>query len=351
NSRDISSISALKSQLGISLTSQEKYKEALLRYQDSDNDGFIIKSKEMKRCCALGKQVADIDSGVLIMGDTGVGKTFLAKYIHKQSQRRSEPFITIDCATIPKDLLESEVFGYAKGAFTGANSKGKQGLAELANHGTLFLDEIGEIPCQMQAKMLRLVQDHTFIPIGGVKEVTVDIKLIAATNQNLWELVEKGKFRKDLYYRLDTIKIEIPPLSQRREDITALVDYFLKSFCKKYKKEISFSEQAMEALLHYSWPGNVRELEHIIERLVIINKKPLIDFLDLPKEIILMPQQGKAIGNMPLKKLHILTKEEEKQEIIYKYMVLRSTYKVAEALGISQSKVSRIIKQHRDEQK
>ncbi|HBC96679.1 MAG TPA: hypothetical protein DC034_07805 [Clostridium sp.] len=349
NSRDISSILALKNKLELNMINQAKYKDAMVHHQIGKKyNDITLQSKAMQMCYSLGKRVSRFDCGVLILGDSGVGKNFFARYIHNQSNRKDEPFITINCATIPKELLESELFGYVKGAFSGADSKGKQGLAFVANKGTLFLDEIGEMPYNVQAKILQLVQDHSFIPLGGTKEVTVDIKLIVATNQNLEELMEKGQFRKDLYYRLDTIKITIPPLRERIEDIIPLVKKFLNKYNKKHKTQMVLSDDAIDALLHYSWPGNVRELEHLIERLILINEKNVLDVLDLPSEILNKRTQEKKYPTSNQISLHIPTKEEEKQQIIENYIILKSTYKVAEKLNISQSKVARIVKSYRN---
>lgn len=352
NSRDISNVFSLKNKLKINQAEKEKYKDAMLHYQEGNNyRDCILPSRAMQNCYSLGQRVARFDSGVLILGDSGVGKSFLARYIHNQSNRKAEPFITINCANIPKDLLESELFGYVKGAFSGASSKGKQGLATVAHKGTLFLDEIGEMPYNIQAKILQLVQEHSFIPLGGVKVVTVDLKIITATNQNLEDLVEKGLFRKDLYYRLNTIKIEIPPLKDRTEDIIPLINHFLEKYQKKYKTQTVFSDDALEALLHYSWPGNVRELEHIIERLILISENEFIDLSDLPPEILKRTVPGKNHSCTEVKIPHIPTKDEEIQQIVQDYLALKSTYKVAKKLNISQSKVARIIKQYRDGEK
>ena len=345
NSRDISNILRLKQQLKLNIKNQEKYKDAMLHHQTEKE--FLFQSDAMQMCYALADRISRFDSGVLILGDSGVGKSFLARYIHNQSKRRNEPFITVNCAAIPKDLLESELFGYAKGAFSGADSKGKQGLAAIANNGTLFLDEIGEMPYETQSKILRLVQDHTFIPLGGTKEVTVDIKLIAATNQKLEKLVDEGAFRKDLYYRLNTIKLEIPPLKERTEDIIPLIYFFLTKFNKKYKTKAVFTEEALTAMEQYDWPGNVRELEHMIERMILINDKEMLDLSDLPPE--LKRKKEHKIAVPAEESLHIPSKEEEKRRIIQCYLELKSTYKVAEKLKISQSKVARIIKQHREQ--
>lgn len=348
NSRDISGILSLKRKLVSSLEKQEKYKNAMLHHQEEDR--FISQSRAMRECYAIGSRVSRVDSGVLILGESGVGKSFLARHIHNQSDRKEEAFITLNCATIPGELLESELFGYKKGAFSGADSKGKSGLAMVANKGTLFLDEIGELPYEMQAKILRLVQEHCFIPLGGTKEVHVDIKIIAATNRDLKTLVEQGAFRSDLYYRLNVIKIEIPALKERKEDILPLIRHFLAKFNRKYKTQKMFSPDADALLQQYSWPGNVREIENVVERLVIITDGDRIERKDLPPEIAeaVQPEKNEAsIGELPL---HIPTKSEEKNRIIEKYIELRSTYKVAKELHVSQSKVARIVKKYREEE-
>ena len=207
---------------------------------------------------------------MLIRGETGVGKEVLARYIHKISNRKDKPFIVVDCTTIPEHLFESELFGYEKGAFTGATQR-KMGLVELANKGTLFLDEIGDMPLSVQAKLLRFVETKRFRRVGGLKDVEVDVRIISATNKNLERLISEGKFREDLYYRINIVELEIPPLRERREDIPLLVEFFLKKFGKK------ISEKALNELINYSWEGNVRELKNIIERAAILSNSEYID--------------------------------------------------------------------------
>jgi len=355
NSRDITNIIRLKNNLKKSQEISEQYRKALLHYQ-TVHEGYqdiIAASAAMRECLSLAKRVARFDTTVLLLGESGVGKNILARYIHNNGSRRDGPFITINCASIPENLLESELFGYVKGAFSGANREGKPGLAMLADKGTLFLDEIGDLPFSLQSKILQLVQEHSFFPVGGSKEVFVDIRIIAATNQDLLTCVEQGTFRKDLYYRLDTIKIEIPSLRERSEDIPALITYFIDKYNLKYKTEVGISAEAVGALMKYKWPGNIRELEHVIERLVLISESSEININELPREVLKADHiresesaDSKTIS--PSEKISMLpSKSEETQEIIQAYLRLKSTYKVAQELNISQSKVARIVKKFR----
>lgn len=249
-------------------------------------DNMVVKSPAMKKILSLALHIAKFDSTVLIQGESGVGKGVVSKLIHVNSHRRNKSFIKIDCSSIPENLLESELFGYVRGAFTGADKDGKIGLIELANEGTLFLDEIGELPLNLQVKLLRVIQDKEFYKIGGKKPIPVDIRIIAATNKILKNMVEHKQFRKDLYYRLNVLPINIPPLRERKEDIRPLIIYKLESFNKKYVLEKSIEPEALKYLLDYYWPGNVRELENIVERIIITSKERIICLEDLPFEII-----------------------------------------------------------------
>jgi two-component system, NtrC family, response regulator AtoC len=246
--------------------------------------GLVGKSQGMSQIYQVIEKVADTPSTVLITGESGTGKELVAKALHEQSSRRGGPFIKINCAAIPKTLMESELFGYEKGAFTGAVSS-KPGRFELADKGTLFLDEIGEIPVEMQVKLLRAIQESEFERVGGLKTIKVDVRLITATNRDLEKEIAAGNFRDDLYYRLNVVPLHIPPLRDRREDIPLLVDHILRKFNERLKKEIEGIEpDAMERLVSHAWPGNIRELENVLERTILFCDARRIRSSDLPPE-------------------------------------------------------------------
>jgi transcriptional regulator with GAF, ATPase, and Fis domain len=246
---------------------------------------FIGESPAIRRVAELVEKVADNDSTVLLCGESGTGKEVIAKTIHYQSLRADKPFIPINCGAIPEALLESELFGHEKGAFTGANNI-RMGRFELANNGTLFLDEIGEMPYPLQVKLLRVIQELEFERIGGTRSIRVDVRIIAATNIDLERAVLEKRFRNDLFYRLNVIPVTLPPLRQRKEDIPLLVAHFLERFNqKKQKKVIGFSSEAMALLLAYPWPGNVRELENIVERTVVLKDEGEVTPDDLPEKV------------------------------------------------------------------
>ena len=349
NGRDITEIELLKTDLEETKNQVEAYRVELekLRQDVNDSTRFISRSKNMKECLELAQRVAVADSTILILGETGTGKTALAQYIHDVSRRKNGPFQTINCAAIPEQLLESELFGYQSGAFTGASAKGKVGLFELANEGTLFLDEIAEMPVRLQAKILEVIQESRFMPVGGTKSKTVNIRIIAATNRDLEELVRQGSFRQDLYYRLNVIELEIAPLRERVEDIVPLAQYFLERFDKRYDTSHYFSQSTLDILTGYQWPGNVRELEHIIERLVLTVPEPKIYPKHLPKKFQ-QPDNQNWVQSLPtLVPLDVI----EEELIVKAYRQLGSSYKVAAALNISQSKAHRKIKEYLEKEK
>jgi Nif-specific regulatory protein len=261
--------------------------------------GIIGVSESVRNLIEVIKKVAATDSTVLITGESGTGKSLVAKAIHFLSSRRDKPFITINCAAIPDTLLEAELFGYERGAFTGAHTS-KKGKFELAQGGTIFLDEIGDMPLYLQAKILRVIQDKEIEHLGGEKVIKVDVRIIAATNRNLEALVKEGKFREDLYYRLNVIPIHVPPLRERREDIPLLVEHFLERFNKKYGKSVRIAPEAMEPLMEYNWPGNIRELENTVERLVVMHDGT-VRTVDLPPHILAFRRKGTAesLQNLP----------------------------------------------------
>ncbi|OAQ21182.1 sigma-54-dependent transcriptional regulator [Thermosulfurimonas dismutans] len=245
--------------------------------------GIVGQSPPMRRLFVLLPKVAQAESNVLITGESGTGKELVARAIHELSPRKNKPFLVVNCGGIPASLLESELFGYKSGAFTGA-TKDKPGLFALAHQGTIFLDEIGDLPPELQVKLLRVVENKTFTPLGSTKEVKVDVRIISATNKNLEEEVRAGRFREDLYFRLNVLSIHLPPLRERKEDIPLLVNHFLKKYARKMKKDVQgISEYALKALMEYDFPGNIRELENIIERSVALESGPLIlpESLDL----------------------------------------------------------------------
>jgi transcriptional regulator with GAF, ATPase, and Fis domain len=232
---------------------------------------IITNSIKLKKVLRSVEQVAATDSTVLILGESGTGKELLARAVHNVSARSDRPLVKVDCSTLPANLIESELFGHEKGAFTGATSR-KIGRYEIADRGTIFLDEIGELPLELQTKLLRVLQDNEFERLGGTKTINVDVRVIAATNRDLDKAIEKHEFREDLYYRLNVFPIEIPPLRERKGDIELLVNHFVSKFSKKVGKKItSIPQSIMDTLTNYQWPGNVRELENIIERAVIIS--------------------------------------------------------------------------------
>jgi two-component system response regulator PilR (NtrC family) len=244
---------------------------------------MIGSSTQMQKVFDLIQRAATAKSNVLITGESGTGKELVAHAIHRNSAQAAHPFITINCGGIPETLLESELFGYRKGAFTGA-VKDKKGLLEAAHSGTLFLDEIGDLPLSLQVKLLRMVQEKTFTPVGGTEEIKVDVRIISATNKDLAKKVLEGSFREDLYYRLNVINIAIPPLRERKDDIPLLANYFLKKYSQETNKEVTeISSFAMDCLMNYHFPGNIRELENIIERGIALAKTSIMlpDSLDI----------------------------------------------------------------------
>ncbi|MEW9081713.1 sigma 54-interacting transcriptional regulator [Caldanaerobacter subterraneus] len=255
------------------------------RKLDKAFDIIIGNSGKLRDALTIASKAAETDSTVLIRGESGTGKELVAQAIHYASRRRDKPFIRVNCAAIPVTLLESELFGHERGAFTGAVTQ-KIGKFELADGGTVFLDEIGEIPPEIQVKLLRVIQEKEFERVGGIKTIKVDVRIIAATNKDLEKAIKEGTFREDLYYRLNVIPIMLPPLRERRGDIPLLVEHFIEKLNKKLNKNIKgITKKAMQALIHYDWPGNIRELENIIERCITLSEGEYIDYEDLPQYI------------------------------------------------------------------
>ncbi|HUJ59177.1 MAG TPA: sigma-54 dependent transcriptional regulator [Kofleriaceae bacterium] len=262
--------------------------------------GLIGTSPEMQAIFAVIEKVADTPSTVLITGESGTGKELVAKALHEQSSRRTEPFIKINCAAIPKTLMESELFGYEKGAFTGATSS-KPGRFELADGGTLFLDEIGEIPVEMQVKLLRAIQESEFERVGGLKTIKVDVRLITATNRDLEQEIQRGNFREDLFYRLNVVPLQIPPLRLRKGDIPLLVAHIIRKFNERLKKNITgIADDALAALEAHAWPGNIRELENVLERTILFCKGDRIERTDLQLASAAAPEPASSSQPVPI---------------------------------------------------
>jgi transcriptional regulator with PAS, ATPase and Fis domain len=296
----------------------------------------------------MAAQVAKVDSTVLVTGESGVGKEVIANAIHRLSHRSEGPLIKINCGAIPETLLESELFGYEPGAFTGARKQGKPGMFELAEKGTLFLDEVGDISLNLQVKLLRVLQDHTVMRVGGLKPIPVDARIIAATNKNLRDLVAAGSFREDLFYRLNVVSIEIPPLRCRKEDIPLLALHFLEKISKRYEFNKRFSPGIIDAFLAYSWPGNIRELENVIERMLVMTEEEEIGSRHLPVYIRnhLVPDDAKMVlsENVPF---HKAIEQAEKQLLEQALKKSGSTRKIASALKVNQSTIVRKMKKHK----
>ncbi|HHN66004.1 MAG TPA: sigma-54-dependent Fis family transcriptional regulator [Nitrospirae bacterium] len=307
---------------------------------DRDLPTFIARSKKMLQIVDIIKSISQSDCNVIITGESGTGKGLVAKLIHYTGMRRNEPFLAINCAIFTEQLLASELFGHEKGAFTGAVTT-KKGLIEIAHRGTLFLDEIAEMPPVLQAKLLKVIEDKEFFRVGGTRPIKVDVRFIAATNQNLRDLIEKGRFRKDLYYRLNVMEIYIPPLRERREDIPPLSRYFLQKHARSANRNIKgFTREAMEILKSYSYPGNVRELENIIERAVILEKTPYIRPESLPVSMQLFKIE--TVSPETIKTVDELTREYAQKVL---ELVDGNRTKAAEMLGISRTSLWRILKE------
>lgn len=278
--RDITELQALNEEL--------KSAKALIRQLEnrSMSENFIIgKNKKSREAFHLATKAAQVSSTVLILGESGTGKEIIANYIHNQSDRKFNPFIVVNCAAIPENLIESELFGYEEGAFTGSKKGGKKGLFEVANNGTIFLDEIGDLPISLQPKLLRVLQEKKITRVGGYKEKQIDVRIIAATHMDLHELVANNTFRKDLFFRIAVFPIHLPTLEERKEDIPLFISYFINSICNQLKKsDIAISEDALNFLEKQSYPGNIRELENIIERAIILDEDGIIGLDDLVME-------------------------------------------------------------------
>lgn len=351
NERDMTRLNELAEQLDETRRVSNRYKEELteLSLLELKRGEIVAESREMKQVLKTALKLAHMEvSNILIQGDSGTGKGLLAKFIHQQSVRADKPFIQINCAALPENLLEAELFGYERGAFTGAHQKGKAGLFELAQGGTLMLDEIGDLPYAMQAKLLKCLEDLEIMHLGGLKPIKIDCIVIAATNQDLENLVAEEKFRKDLYYRLNTFNFRIPSLKERPEDIFELANTFLAKYNLTFKQEKRLSYRAIETLESHDFPGNVRELKNLIKKAVVMGEERRIDgiilqSLDKKYNPELAPVEGDDGDRCYLtEKLDHVEMKVLKNALVH----CRSTREMAKYLGISQPSVVRKMKKH-----
>lgn len=345
NTRNIEELLKLKSEIKQHVANQEKVKQEMksLKKLINKNEEFIFESKAMKETARLSSKVANFDSTVMIYGESGTGKEVVSKYIHGLSGRKNNIFIKVNCAAIPKELFESELFGYEKGAFTGASPNGKIGFFELANGGTLFLDEIGELQLSVQSKLLRAIQEKEITRVGGKERIKLDIRVIAATNRNLEKEVKDGNFREDLFFRLNVFPITIPPLRERADDIPVFIDFFIKKLNNKYKVNKIISKEAMDYLIKYNYPGNVRELENMVEYLFVVSERNI--------EVDSIP--GKILSQIMISNYKSGKSEDKKEKLnylinLYEKIIIEDTIKkyhtleqASEVLGIHYSTLSR----------
>lgn len=348
--RDITETLTLKELLEEKNKDNAKIKDEIeyLRKQNIVMWGnMIAEDFETKLLAEKATRVAKLDATVLLTGESGTGKEVFANFIYQNSGRAGKPFIKVNCAAIPENLMESELFGYEKGAFSGADKNGKAGLFEMANHGTLFLDEVGEIPIHLQSKLLRAIQEREIMHVGGTKTIPVDIRFIAATNRDLKEAVRNGTFRGDLYYRLNVMPIELMPLKGRKKDIKALVDYFTEKFNVTYKLSKVVSPEAMEVLKDFDWPGNIRELENVIERLMInsddevITKRQTERAIGVPTDL-----SGADLSGIEGRSLEELMDAYEKSILESMLAKYKRASEVGRALNVNKSTLSRRMKKY-----
>lgn len=344
NVRDISELNLLKQKIEQLEELKNHFEFQMNQMKVKLSGTLIYKNRQMEKLVYQAVKIAGVDSTVLVTGESGVGKELIADIIHYNSNRKTGPFIKLNCAAIPENLLESELFGYESGAFTGAQKGGKPGMFELAHGGTLLLDEIGDLPLHLQVKLLRALQEREIIRIGGIRAIQVDVRIIAATNQDLEVLIKKGQFREDLYYRLNVIPIQVPSLRSRREDIPLLAHHFINKYNLRYKLNKSLGPDIIEAMMKYDWPGNIRQLENLVERLVVTTGPDLISLNSLPISFLMdnkhnNPDQAIILNQVLPMKQAIETIEQLLLEKTF--TMVKSCYKAAEILEVNPSTISR----------
>lgn len=345
NIRDITELSQLQEEVKVSKLLATRYQAEITNFMAEclRKDKIIAESPGMVRALNLVVRAARTDATVLILGESGVGKEVIARVIHNTSQRLcTGGFIKINCGAIPENLLESELFGYEPGAFTGASPKGKPGMFEVADRGTLLLDEISELPLNLQVKLLRVLQEQEVYRIGATRSIKLDVRIIASTNRNIEEQVQKGSFREDLFYRLNVLPIEVPPLRERKEDILPLTKHFIYLYNEKYGVERRLAQQAIPILEEYHWPGNVRELQNVLERLLVMSDEEVIPAAQVQNELM----KNKAKYKSPVSVNELIPIKDakeilEKQLIAMAFDCCQSARKVAEVLGLDHSNIVR----------
>ena len=348
NSRDITELISLREKLEQAEGLVSKFQSELmeLRQERLRIDGIVTESPQIKKVVQVASKVARVDTTVMLLGESGVGKNIIAKLIHQLSERSQGPFIEINCGAIPENLLESELFGYEAGAFTGARREGKVGLIELANRGTLFLNEVGDLPLALQVKLLQVLQERYLSRVGSTKQIPLDVRYIVATNRNLEEMVAQGRFREDLFYRLNVVPIVIPPLRERKEDIVPLAQRFLEKLGERYGFKRRLSPPVVDAFLSYSWPGNIRELENILERLVVTSDQEVITPAHLPLGMQKLEASRSIRGQKGIRPLRKAVEEVEQEIITEAARLYPNTRLMAAALGVNQSTVVRKMKRY-----
>jgi PAS domain S-box-containing protein len=347
NLRDVTELKQLEEKLRKTqeLNAQYLFEMENLRKKYTSEHCLVFKSKEMENIIELATRVSIVESPVLIHGESGVGKEIIANLLHHlNTKRKKAPLIKVNCGAIPKELMESEFFGYEAGAFTGASRSGKPGFFELANKGTLFLDEIGELPLGLQVKLLRVLQEQEVTRLGGVKTIKLDVRVVAATNRDLEPMIKENSFREDLYYRINVIPIRIPSLKERKDDIAPLLFHFLDIYNKKYDLKKSLSDEVVECLIKYEWPGNVRELINLIERLVVTTDVQQVYLENLPHRY--RTQTSNGYYRMDKMNLSAAIEDLERFLVGQALKSNKSTYKAAKVLGVSQSTVVRLAKKY-----
>ena len=346
-SHDITELMEIKAGMEEMSSEMERVRSELERLkQQQEDSGIIARSDEMRKVMATGKQVSGVDVNVLLLGESGVGKTEMARYIHNKSERKNGPFIEVNCGAIPEALFEAELFGYEDGAFTGARKGGRMGLAEMATSGTLFLDEVGELSLQNQVKVLKLIQEKRFYRLGGRKEIHSDFRLISATNRDLEYAVQEKLFREDLFFRLNVVPLWIPPLRERKEDILPLIQSFVDRFCEQYKRKRILNKIVIHELSQHEWRGNVRELMNLIERLIVTSDAFVIHEDDLPDTYRKSYRDYSEMNNFN-ETLQETVEKVEKERLEQARKHFRTTTRIAEVLGMSQPTVVRKLKKYR----